>query len=199
MDDDRRLSDLVREAQGGDRAALQAIYETFAPRIFNFLVRMLGSREEAEDLTQQTFLIAIGRLPGLRDASQIESWIYRIARNEAYQRFRRKKALRLDEEYAGNQDSSGLIEHRLHANPEELLLTGELRQVLQKVLLGLPPRSREVFILAILQGMSYKDVSAVTGRSLLAVKTDIYRARLSARQELRKYLGSGWPFEKGRK
>lgn len=199
MDDDRRLSDLVREAQGGNRAAVQAIYEIFAPRIYNFLVRMLGSREEAEDLTQQTFLIAIGRLPGLRDANQIESWIYRIARNEAYQRFRRKKALRLDEEYAGNPETSDLIERRLHANPEELLLSGELRQVLQKVLLGLPPRSREVFILAIIQGMSYKDVSAVTGRSLLAVKTDIYRARLSARHELRKYLGSGSPIAKGRK
>lgn len=199
MDDDRRLSDLVREAQGGDRAAVQAIYEIFAPRIYNFLVRMLGSREEAEDLTQQTFLIAIGRLPGLRDANQIESWIYRIARNEAYQRFRRKKALRLDEEYAANPETSDLIERRLHANPEELLLTGELRQVLQKVLLGLPPRSREVFILAIIQGMSYKDVSAVTGRSLLAIKTDIYRARLSARHELRKYLGSGSSIAKGRK
>ncbi len=199
MDDDRRLSDLVREAQGGDRDAVKAIYEIFAPRIYNFLVRMLGSREEAEDLTQQTFLIAIGRLPGLRDANQIESWIYRIARNEAYQRFRRKKALRLDEEYAGSPETSDLIERRLHANPEELLLTGELRQVLQKVLLGLPPRSREVFILAIIQGMSYKDVSAVTGRSLLAVKTDIYRARLSARHELRKYLGCGNPIGKGRK
>lgn len=196
MDDDRRVRDLVREAQGGDRAAMQAIYEIFAPRIYNFLVRMLGSREEAEDLTQQTFLIAIGRLPGLRDANQIESWIYRIARNEAYQRFRRKKALRLDEEYAGNQETSGMIERRLHANPEELLLTGELRQVLQKVLLGLPPRPREVFILAIIQGMSYKDVSAVTGRSLLAVKTDIYRARLSARHALRKYLGAGKPIDR---
>jgi RNA polymerase sigma-70 factor (ECF subfamily) len=188
MGNNRQVSELVQEAQSGDRAAFQAIYDLFAPRIYNFLIRMTGSKEEAEDITQQTFLIAIRRLPGLRDADQIESWIYRIARNEAYQKFRRKKAIQLDGEYAGETDGSGLIEQRLHANPEELLLSHELRQVLQKVLLRLSPKLREVFVLAIVQGMSYKDVSTITGRSLLAVKTDIYRARLNAKEELRKYL-----------
>ncbi|NWG12704.1 MAG: sigma-70 family RNA polymerase sigma factor [Acidobacteria bacterium] len=188
MDEDRTVGRLVREAQGGDRAAIQWIYEEFAPRIHNFLYRMLGSREEAEDVTQQTFLIVIRRLGSLRDAGQLESWIYRIARNEVYQKFRRKKIVREESEHPGSAESPALTEERLHANPERLLLTRELREVLQTTLLGLPLKLREAFVLGVVEEMGYRDVSRITGRSVLSVKTDIYRARMSLKKELRKYL-----------
>ena len=188
MDQDRTTSTLVREAQGGDRGAIQGIYELFATRIYNFLFRMLGSREEAEDVAQQTFLIVIGRLGSLRDASQLESWIYRIARNEVYQRFRRKKVVREDSEHPGGEEGPIQVEERLHANPEKFLLNRELREALETALLALPLKLREAFVLGVIQEMGYRDVSRITGRSVLSVKTDIYRARLSLRKGLKKYL-----------
>ena len=192
MDQDRKISVLVGQAQGGDRGAIQAIYESYAPRIYNFILGMLGSREEAEDVTQQTFLIVIRQLGTLRDANLLESWIYRIARNEAYQKFRRQKVVREEGDPPAGDDAPGpAVEQRLHANPEKLLLSQELRGALRSALRGLPVRLREVFVLGVIQGMSYKDVSEISGRSILSVKTDVYRARLTLKKELQKYLTPG--------
>ena len=65
----------------------------------------------------------------------------------------------------------------------------ELREVIQKVLDSLPTKLREVFVLAVIQGMSYQETATLVGRSLLSVKTDIYRARLLVKEELGKYTG----------
>ena len=179
---------LVRAAREGDRAAFLAIYEHFVKRIYNFLFRMVGSAHEAEDLTQQTFLQALRQLGTLRNAGQIESWIYRIARNEAYQKFRRKDADSWDD---GDNEFQirKLREVRVHTQPDVILMNMELRQVIQRVLDSLPAKLREVFVLAVIQGMSYQETATLVGRSLLSVKTDIYRARLLVKEELGKYMG----------
>lgn len=190
MKNDSEIRKLVQDAQAGNRGAFEAIYGSFGSRIYNFLYRLLGTREEAEDITQQTFLIALKQIKNLRDPSQLESWIYRIARNEVYQKFRRKKIGSLEDEILESEDPNQPRENRLHANPEKALLNAELGRRLQAVLDGLPLKLREVFILAVVQEMSYKDISAVVGRSLLSVKTDIYRARLTAREELGQYVAS---------
>jgi RNA polymerase sigma-70 factor, ECF subfamily len=184
--DNRRL---VSEAQNGDREAFRAIYECYGPRIYNFLCRLLGSGHEAEDATQQTFLIALHRLGSLRDPDLLESWIYRIARNEVYQKFRRKQVDSLEDE------SSKLFAEReedqhLDGQPEKTLLNDELKEALQSALNNLPLKLREVFILAVVDEMSYKDISEIVGRSLLSVKTDIYRARLMTKDKLSRYISA---------
>lgn len=188
MKSDSDIRGLVLDAQAGNREAFEAIYRALASRIFNFLYRLQGSREEAEDLTQQTFLIALRQIKSLRDPSQLESWVYRIARNEVYQKFRRKKFDVPEENGSDSQDPTEPLENRLHANPERVLLNAELGRKLQTALGNLPLKLREVFILAVIQEKSYRDISAVVGRSLLSVKTDIYRARNAARAELGKYV-----------
>src|SRR5512135_2493959 len=105
MDQNRTTRILVEQAQGGDPGAIQRIYELHAPRIYNFLLGMLGNRDEAEDVAQQTFLIVIRQLGTLREASLLESWIYRIALNEVYQKFRRQKVMR--EEVDPPKDDEG--------------------------------------------------------------------------------------------
>ena len=182
---------LVEEARNGDRAAFQALYEHYVTRIYNFLFRLLGSKEEAEDATQQTFLIVLRQLGSLRDPDVIESWIYRIARNEVYQKFRKKK---VDSLGGGDDEESEVAtveEGRLHANPERTLLNRELGEVLQSVLDGLPLKLREVFVLAVIQEIRYQEISEIVGRSLLSVKTDIYRARVLAKEKLGRYLEAG--------
>ena len=180
---------MIEEARAGKREAQQAIYELFAPRIFNFLVRLSGSRQEAEDATQQTFVAVLQQLRSLRDPEQLESWIYRIARNEIYQKFRRKKPESLDDGSL-DFDVGEIEEQRSYANPERTLLNTELGGRLEAALEKLPIKSREVFVLAVIQGMAYQEISKIVGRSLLSVKTDIYRARLQLKDDLGKYLGT---------
>lgn len=183
------LSRLVEEARQGNIASFQALYEHYVKRIYNFLLRLLGSVDEAEDLTQQTFVVAFQQVGTLRDAAQIESWIYRIARNEAYQRFRRKNPESIDDRKSAAAVLR-LHEDRLHTQPEKNLLNVELAGVIQSALDSLPDKLREVFVLAVIQEMSYQEITEVVGRSLDSVKTDIYRARLQVKEELRKYTGA---------
>ena len=185
--DNRRL---VEEARNGDREAFRIIYECYGPRVYNFLCRLLGSRHEAEDATQQTFLIVLHRLGSLRDPDLLESWIYRIARNEVYQKFRRKQVDSLEEDNSKTLAERTEDRH-LNGHPEKALLNEELGEALQSALNDLPIKLREVFILAVIDDMSYKDISEIVGRSLLSVKTDIYRARLMAKEKLGGYVTAG--------
>ena len=180
---------LVREAQNGDREAFREIYECYGQRIYNFLCRLLGSRHEAEDATQQTFMIALHKLDSLRDPDLLESWIYRIARNEVYQKYRRKQVDSLEDEGSKLLAESAEDQH-LDGQPEKTLLNEELKGALQSALDNLPLKLREVFILAVVDEMSYKDISEVVGRSLLSVKTDIYRARLMTKDKLSRYIAA---------
>ena len=184
------LRRLVEDAQNGSQEAFRTLYECYGARILNFLYRLLGSKHEAEDATQQTFLIALRRLGTLRDPLLFESWIYRIARNEVYQKYRRKQADSLDDD-----DSKNFAETRedprLYGQPERALLNEELGEALQSALNSLPWKMREVFILAVIDDMSYQDISNIVGRSLLSVKTDIYRARLMTKEKLNRYMISG--------
>jgi RNA polymerase sigma-70 factor (ECF subfamily) len=178
---------LVQAARNGSREAFRAIYECYGPRIHNFLYRLLGSRSEAEDATQQTFLIALRRLGTLRDPDLLESWIYRIARNEVYQKYRRKRPDSLDDAdlrpWAERRQ-----ERRLHGQPEKALLNEELGEALQSALNSLPLKLREVLVLAVVEEKSYQDITGIVGRSLLSVKTDIYRARLMVKEKLSRYI-----------
>lgn len=176
---------LVGEAKKGDRAAFQSIYEHYVRRIYNFLFRMVGSVDEAEDLAQQTFLVVLQQLENLRDVSQLESWIYRIARNEVYQRFRKKKPGSIEDE---GIELHGIPEGRAHGNPEKMVLDLELNQVIQDVLNALAPKLREVFVMGVIQEMSYEEVAGIVGRSISSVKTDIYRARMQIKDDLYRYL-----------
>jgi RNA polymerase sigma-70 factor, ECF subfamily len=185
--DNRRL---VERTLNGDQEAFKAIYECYGSRIYNFLFRLLGARHEAEDATQQTFLVVLGRLGTLRNPDMLESWIYRIARNEVYQKYRRKQVDSLDDE--GSKPFAERTEdHQLGGQPEKALLNEELGEALQAALNALPFKLREVFILAIVDEKSYQDISEIVGRSLLSVKTDIYRARLMAKEKLSRYLDAG--------
>jgi RNA polymerase sigma-70 factor, ECF subfamily len=186
MPDVRRL---VEGTRNGDQEAFRSIYECYGSRIYNFLFRLLGSRSEAEDATQQTFLTALNRIGTLRDPNLLESWIYRIARNEVYQKYRRKQLSSLDDE-----DSKSVAEstedRQVGGHPEKVLLNEELGEALQSTLDSLPLKLREVFLLAVVDEMSYQDISDIVGRSLLSVKTDIYRARLISKERLSRYIGA---------
>lgn len=179
---------LVRRVKEGDGVAFQAIYDLFAKKIYNFVYRMLGSKEEAEDITQDSFLIAYRELKNLRKEAQFESWLYHIARNEVYQKLRHGKFLRYTLDDGKIAHAYETKRQSAELNPEETVLNDELSQAIQSALADIPDKLREVFVLAVIQKVSYKDICDIVGKSLSAVKTDIYRARLMARDALKKYL-----------
>ncbi len=185
------IKELVHRIQNGDLDGFKTLYSLYVKRIFNFVYRLTGKREDAEDVTQDVFLIVYNRIQELKEADRFESWIYRIARNEVYQRLRKRRG----SELSINDDETGmenqLISENLESDPLESVLQSELGSEIQKVLTSLPFKIKEVFILAVIEQKSYEEITRIVGRSLLSVKTDIHRARVIARDKLKKYLGKG--------
>jgi RNA polymerase sigma-70 factor, ECF subfamily len=182
-------AEIIRKARAGDLEAFHAIHEEYARRILNFIYRMVDNREDAEDLTQNVFLNAFHELKSLQDDGRFEPWLYRIARNEVYQAFRRKRG---NHQILDPTDGSPVFESRRlvdeRPTPQESMLRNELGTTIRTVLLSLRPKLREVFVLAVIHQLSYAQISEIVGRSLLSVKTDIFRARSQARKALGQYL-----------
>jgi RNA polymerase sigma-70 factor (ECF subfamily) len=185
----REIEKHVARARDGSVDDFHCLYTIYAKSVYNFIWRLVGSPSEAEDLTQETFLKVHSELKNLRDVRQFRYWLYRIARNEVYQKLRR--SLRKSEVSIDNEEIpyfEFLPDDAHDLNPETRILSQELDRVLQSSLLALKPKYRDVFILAVFEKMSYEEISKVVGRSLLSVKTDIYRARLAVKETVGSYL-----------
>jgi RNA polymerase sigma-70 factor, ECF subfamily len=182
------LENWIGKAQKGDIASYQKIYEAFSRKILNFIYRMVNSPEEAEDLTQETFVAVYQKLRTLKDNRRFEPWLYRIARNFVYQKYRTKvpQAVSIDAIDEEGRLETELVDER--KNPDEAFQTQELENVVSKVIVDLPEKYREVFVLSALQNLSYQEIADVVGRSLPSVKTDIHRARLEVRRIVGEYL-----------
>ena len=171
------LKTWIQRAQKGDIGSYQNIYDSFGPKVLNFVYRMVHSLEEAEDLTQETFVAVYQKLGTLQDSDKFEAWLFRIARNFIYQRYRKRApaAVSID---APNEDGrlmTELVDSR--KNPDEEYQTQELEGVITHVIADLPEKYREVFVLSALQHLSYQQIANIVGRSVSSVKTDIHRAR----------------------
>jgi len=182
------LMKLIRKAKKGDIESYQEIYEIFARKVLNFVYRMVNSPEEAEDLTQETFVAVYQKLGTLKDDSKFEPWLFRIARNFVYQRYRTRSpsTVSIDALDENGQVVTQLVDTR--KNPDEAFQIVELEDVVADVIAGLPEKYREVFILSALQHLSYQEIAEVVDRSLPSIKTDIHRARLEVRKRVKEYL-----------
>ena len=182
------LESWIGKAQKGDIASYQKIYEAFSRKILNFVYRMVNSPEEAEDLTQETFVVVYKKLKSLKDRRKFEPWIYRIARNFVYQKYRTRtpQAVSIDAMDEEGRRETELADER--KNPDEAFQMQELENVVSTVIADLPEKYREVFVLSALQNLSYQEIADIVGRSLPSIKTDIHRARLEVRKLVKEYI-----------
>lgn len=186
-----QLQVLVSKAQNGDVAAFQELYGGYAKKILNYVYRMTGSREEAEDLTQDTFILAFRNLKSLKESSKFQSWLYRIAQNNVYQKYRTR--LPHTESIESSNEEFGILETpAADKTPEGEILSKELHGVVQKVIDELPDKYKQVFVLSAIHKYSYEAIAEIVGRSLASVKSDIHRARVEVRDRVKKYLGDNY-------
>jgi RNA polymerase sigma-70 factor, ECF subfamily len=186
--DPATLRQWVRKAKKGDVASYQEIYGTYVHKVLNFIYRMVNSPEEAEDLTQETFVAVYQNLKALKDIDKFEPWIFRIARNFVYQRYRARSPVTISTDEI---DEEGLAVTQLvetGKNPDEAFQAGELEDIVEDAIAALSEKYREEFVLSALQHLNYQQIAEIVGRSLPSVKTDIHRARLEVRKRVKDYL-----------
>ncbi len=157
----------------GDLAAFEELVDRHRPVVYRVAARVVG-REEAEDVTQETFLRAYHRLPRFRGESAFRSWLLRIAHNTAVNAARRRlpEPVEVDDEHADRA-----VVAPAGREPVSALEESERRERLELKLGELRPEHRAVLVLRDLEGMPYEEIATVTETPVGSVKGRLHRAR----------------------
>lgn len=181
----------LKALHAGDRAEFARLVDAYSRPVYYLGLRMLGNTQDAEDVLQNTFLNALMHISEFEGRSSLQTWLYRIAANEALMLIRRKKP-QIDLEVMESGYEPDLTPTQFmdwSALPEDELLSGEGRQVLDQAVAQLPESLRIVFILRDVEGLSIKETADALNLTETNVKTRLLRARLFLREQLSAYYG----------
>lgn len=175
--------DLIREALQGNSQSYGQLVDRFQARLFNAMLHVVGTYDEAEDVVQDSFVQAYVKLDTFQGNSKFFTWLYRIAFNNALSRQRRK---RNDLSIEQSRDITGRDpEDRLEA-PDEPLLREERVSMVHRALQMLTDEHRSILVLREMQERSYEDIAEI-----LKINIGTVRSRLSrARNQLKIHLES---------
>lgn len=165
---DKELLELFRN--GNSHYAFNLIVRKYQQRVYSHVRRMVIDHDDANDLTQNTFIKVWNNLPGFREDSQLFTWIYRIATNECLN-FLKNKRKRF---FLPIGDVEGELTEKLQHEPS---LKGDaIEMKLQKAILLLPEKQRLVFNMRYYNEMKYEEMSQVLGTSVGALKASYHHA-----------------------
>jgi RNA polymerase sigma-70 factor (ECF subfamily) len=161
-------ADLIRKARRGDVEAFNLLISRWEKRVFNYLLRILQNREDALDLSQDVFLKAYQNLRKLEEPERFAAWLFRIAHNEAYSLFRKRKPE---------------VETDTEERSEQAVTVGgaavfplELSIAVSSALGRLTADQREAVVLKIYQGFKFEEMAEILSCPVSTVKSRLYAA-----------------------
>jgi len=173
--------DWVRRAQAGDDRAFSELVQRHQDRLYRHLARMLGSCEDALELTQEAFVRAWQALPQWQPEAQFRTWLFRIANNAAVDSLRRRQLV----EFVPIEDEIDVP--GATADPARQAQAAQEVRLLEVALKKLAPEHREVLLLREVEQMSYEQIGEVLALTEGTVKSRLARAR-SALVEIRRRM-----------
>jgi RNA polymerase sigma-70 factor (ECF subfamily) len=202
-DDETEEAKFVARLVARDESAFNELVVAYERRVFALVFRMIGRREEAEDLAQEVFVQVFKAIDQFRGESKLSTWIFRIAVNLC-----KNRAKYLSRRRSGEQDDVHEMADRMSgdggkgvtvgdiARPDEMLEGVQLERIVKRAIAEVDPDFREVLILRDVEDMSYDEIAQVTGLAEGTVKSRIFRARAQLRALVEKALGDKLRSEK---
>jgi RNA polymerase sigma-70 factor, ECF subfamily len=189
-------AELVRRAKSGELEAFEELAARYERQVFTLARRITRHEQDAEDVTQQTFLSAVENLGGFRGEATFATWLFRIATHAALKVLRKREGLNTIslEEATEPQDNFDGVAHPefiadWRQSPEQLVQRNETRRLLDDALNRLDEKHRLVFLLRDVEGFSVKETAEALGLSEANVKVRLLRARLQLREDLTRAFG----------
>ena len=182
--------DVVLEARDGRQAAYRELVRRYERPIFSLIYRMVRNREQAEDLSQETFVKALNAIESYRPEYKFSSWIFKIANNVAIDHLRRREldTLSLDgSPHALTPEAVQASALQLGDRQETALEEMEAKELggeIERAIAGLRPEYRSCILLRHVEGRPYEEIATMLDLPLGTVKTYIHRARGELRQAL---------------
>jgi len=171
-------TDLIRQAARGAVEAYNLLVSRWEKRVYNYLLRVTGNREDALDLTQDVFLKAYQNLRKLEEPARFAPWLYRIAHNEAYSLFRKRRPETDVETLELEGTDTGILVGGSSVFPMELSLA------VAAALKRLSPDQRETVVLKIYQGFKFEEMAEILSCPVSTVKSRLYAALELLKAEL---------------
>jgi RNA polymerase sigma-70 factor (ECF subfamily) len=196
---DHSDEELMLRVQAGVADCYDVLVERYKVRLFNYLYRLTGNRDEAEEIAQEAFVKAYIHADKYKTIARFSTWLYTIATNLVRNRIRsRSRAPQLISLWTrGSRDSD---EERVldiedtARTPDETINDAELSRVINRAIAKIPDKYRESFVLREINELSYEEIAAVTGLKLGTVRSRINRARNYFRQLVAPVVEKGIDF-----
>ncbi len=162
--------EIIGRVLGGDREAFAALVDAYKGPVFRLAFRMTGSAQDADDLTQESFLRAFQSLGRFRAGERFFPWLYTISLNVIRNHLRKAKALPEESARKGVPEAADP-----RGDPARRPSAGSGADRLQGYLLRLPVPVREALVLRFYEGMGFEDIASVTGDTISSAKMKVYR------------------------
>ncbi|MBQ2767934.1 MAG: sigma-70 family RNA polymerase sigma factor [Clostridia bacterium] len=190
--DSAELTALIARAAGGDEDAFSALLERYEKMVYNLAFQYTQNREDAADVTQDTFIKLWRTLGSFRGDCSFTSWVFRITQNTALDYLRKQTthqtvSLTVDEEDVGDRGRErDLVDDSPTHDPAAWAEHTERSAALQAAIASLRADHREILVLRDMQGFSYTEIAQMLGLEMGTVKSRISRARLQIKEFLEK-------------
>ena len=182
--------ELVRRVQAGDQTAFNLLVLKYQHRVLKLVGRFVNDAAEAEDVAQEAFLKAYRALASFRGDSAFYTWLYRIAINTAKNALvsNRRRPVDFDLDLQDPEQYDRHAKLKEVDTPEGVLLTDEIRAVVEEAMEQLPEDLRTAIVLRELEGLSYEEIAEAMDCPVGTVRSRIFRAREAIDKKLKPLL-----------
>lgn len=174
---------LIARAQRGEEAAFAEIFERYRRRVYSLCLRMTRVHADAEDLTQDVFLLLFRKISSFRGESTFTTWLHRMVANVAFMHLRKKRRPQVSLDDPGPSPEESV---RREVGKYDLRLKGCVDRItLERAIAKLPPGYRAVYALYELQGYGHHDIAEMMNWSVGNSKSQLHKARRKLREWIR--------------
>ncbi|WP_406683091.1 RNA polymerase sigma factor [Seonamhaeicola sp. MEBiC1930] len=183
--------DFINDLKAGKQFAYAKLIDLFQQKVFATCISFIPNKEDAEDIAQDVFVEVYNSINKFKGESKLSTWIYRITTNKCLEFIRKrntKKRFAFLQSISGNELPLDKTKYFTEINhPGIVLENKEKSEVLFKAINKLPENQRVMFTLSKVDGLSYKEIAEITGKSLSSVESVLFRSKKSLQNILKNY------------
>ena len=172
---------LIKAFKEGNEQAFEKLFEQYHKKLYAFLFRLLNSKEDAEEIVQETFIKIWEKREDFIEGYPFQSFLFKIAKNAFLNLNRKKVNRKVFEDHLSflNEISSG--------NTDDYIIFKETTEIINTVICGLPPKRKEIFLLRRIEGFSRQEIANKLEISVITVDSQLLKANRYLKEELKKY------------
>jgi RNA polymerase sigma-70 factor (ECF subfamily) len=177
--------ELIEECRNGNLQSFRELVGITSRFAFSVAFRMLGDKEQAKDIVQETMITIWGKINKMKSADSFKTWMYRIVVNKCYDQLRKRKK---QQEFRADDHTWEVISNHTSSDQPTELEYKETALIINLLTNRLSPAQKAVFVLSDLEEMTGEEISEITGMSRSNVKSNLHYARKKMNEMIKKHI-----------